>query len=96
MKPTYDLEKIKSGVDEKTWERAVGLYKAGKVAEFEESPAGFTARVAGSKPYDVAVSESQFSHGDCNCFLGQQGTLCKHIVALAIFAILRGKPMKKN
>jgi len=96
MKPAYDLGKIKLGVDEKTWERAVRIYKSGKVTEFEESPAGFTARVVGSEPYDVAVSENHFGQGDCNCFLGHQGKLCKHMVALAIYAIKRGKPLNKN
>jgi len=93
MIPQYDLEKIKSGVDEKTWERAAGLYEAGKVSEVEESYIGFTARVSGTHPYDVAVSETHYNHGHCSCFVGRQDILCKHMVALAIWAVLRGAPL---
>jgi uncharacterized Zn finger protein len=94
MIPRYDLEKIKDGVDKKIWERAVKLYEDGRITEFEESYSGYTAVVFGTKPYDVAVSEHYCNQGDCNCFVGQQeGTFCKHMVALAIYAVLRGVPI---
>jgi hypothetical protein len=96
MMPRYDLDKIKFGVDPKTWERAVALYEGGKVTEFEESYSGYTAVVLGTQPYDVAVSERYYDHGDCNCFVGQRDELCKHMVALAIYAIMRGAPMKAD
>ena len=80
-------------MDEKTWERAAGLYEAGKVSEVEESYIGFTARVSGTQPYDVAVSETHYDHGHCNCFVGRQDIPCKHMVALAIWAVLRGAPL---
>ena len=93
MIPQYDLEKIKFGVDQKTWARAVGLYEAGKVSEVEESYIGFTARVSGTQSYDVAVSETHYDRGHCNCFVGRQDILCKHMVALAIWAVRRGAPL---
>jgi uncharacterized Zn finger protein len=96
MMPQYDLEKIKFGVDEKTWERAVGLYQSGKVTEFEQSYNGYTALVLGGQSYDVAVSELHYGQGDCNCFMGQQGILCKHMAALAIYAVLRGAPINEK
>lgn len=96
MVPEYDLKKIKSGVEEKKWDRAVGLYQAGKVSEFEETPNGFTALVLGAKPYDVAVSETDCSQGDCSCFMGSNGSVCKHMLALAIHAVLRGAPIDKD
>ena len=93
MVPRYDLEKIKFGVDQKTWARAVEMYEAGRVSEVEESYIGFTARVSGTHPYDVAVSETHYDRGHCNCFVGRQDILCKHMVALAIWAVLRGAPL---
>jgi uncharacterized Zn finger protein len=96
MMPRYDLEKIKAGIDEKKWERAVGLYKEGKVTEFDESPSGYTALVLGASPYDTAVSEVDFNQGDCSCFMGSNGSVCKHMVALAIWAVKRGAPIKEN
>ncbi len=93
MAPRYDLEKIKFGVDQKTWARAVELYEAGKVSEVEESYIGFTAQVLGTHPYDVAISETHCDCGHCNCFVGRQDILCKHVVALAIWAVRRGAPL---
>lgn len=87
MKPDYNLQKIKNGVDKKLWDKAADIYRNGKITEFEEFYAGYTALVLGSEPYDTAVSNTNFNQGNCNCFLGQQGILCKHIVALAIFAV---------
>ncbi len=96
MAPRYDLEKIKFGVDERTWERAVGLYESGKITEVEEGYFGFTARVLGTHPYDVAVSQTHYDRGDCNCFVGQRDMLCKHMVALAIWAVMRGAPLAED
>ncbi len=96
MVPKYDLEKIKAGVEEKKWQRAADLYSRGMVAEFEETPNGFTALVSGTHPYDVAVSETDFRQGDCSCFMGSNGTVCKHMLALAIHAVLRGAPIVKS
>jgi uncharacterized Zn finger protein len=96
MFPRYDLEKIKFGVDEKTWERAVGIYEAGKITETEEGYFGFTARVLGTHSYDVAISEDSFNCGHCSCFVGQSGNVCKHMIALAIWAVLRGAPLSEN
>ena len=89
MFPQYDLNKIKLGVDQKTWEKAVGIYETEKVTEFEESYSGYTAAVLGAHPYDVAISEINFNLGDCSCFMGRTGNVCKHMVALAIYAVMR-------
>ena len=94
MMPKYDLVKIKSGVDEKIWERAIALHEAGRITEFEETYNGYTASVLGTEPYDVAVSESYFNQGDCSCFMGRTGTVCKHMIALAIYAVCRVNPQK--
>lgn len=96
MAPQYGLEEIKSGTDEKTWARAVALYEAGKVSEVEESYVGFTARVLGTQPYDTAVSDVCFNQGHCSCFVGRTGAACKHMIALAIWAVRRGLPPEKK
>ncbi len=96
MKPAFDLDKIKFATDRPTFERAVGLYEAGKVTQFKEDPFGFSAIVLGGQPYHVYVSHKYYDKGSCDCYLGQNDTLCKHMVALAIYAILRGKLLKKE
>jgi len=93
MAPTYDFNKIKFATDEATFKRAVGLYEGGKVTEVEEALGDLTAVVLGTKPYRVSVSGWNYKHGHCTCYLGEKGTLCKHMVALAIHAVMDGKPL---
>ena len=31
-----------------------------------------------------------YKQGSCTCYLGQKDTLCKHIVALALHAVMNG------
>lgn len=93
MKPIYDINKIKFAIDEGTFQRAVGLYENGKVKEIEKLGGDYTAVVLGTKPYHVSVSAKNFKNGSCNCYLGEKGTLCKHIVALALYAVKDGRPL---
>ena len=93
MPTTYDLNKIKFATDETTFKRAVGLYENGKVTEVEEALGDWTAVVLGTKPYRVSVSGRNYKHGHCTCYVGEKGTLCKHMVALAIHAVMDGKPL---
>ena len=93
MPTTYDLNKIKFATDESTFKRAVGLYEDGKVTEAEEAFGDWTAVVLGTKPYRVSVSGRNYKHGHCTCYLGEKGTPCKHMVALAIHAVIDGKSL---
>ena len=93
MSPTYDINKIKFATDEATYQRAVELYGRGKVTQVEEAFGDFTAIVRGTQPYRVSVSSRNYRHGHCTCYIGEKGTLCKHMVALALHAVLNGKPL---
>jgi hypothetical protein len=95
MSPKYDLEKIKFATDGPTFERAVNLYERGKITQFEEGIGTYSAVVQGSKPYRVSVEARRYDYGHCECYLGQNNTLCKHMVALAIQAVLCGKPLSE-
>ena len=96
MFPLYDLDKIKFATDGPTFERAVGLYENGKVTEFQEVMHGFSAVVIGTKPYHVFVSVRHYDRGSCECYLGQNDVLCKHMVAVAIKAVTGGKPLSEK
>jgi len=96
MLPVYDLDKIKFATDGPTFERAVGLYEKGKVTKFQSVMDGFSAIVLGTKPYRVFVSARHYDRGACECYLGQKGTLCKHMVAVAIYAVMKGEPLSKE
>jgi len=90
---SYDLNKIKFATDEGTFRRAVELYERGKVTQVEEAFGDFTAFVQGTHPYRVSVSGRNFRHSHCTCYVGEKGTLCKHMVALALHAVMNGKPL---
>ena len=93
MLPAYNLDKIKFATDMPTYERAVGLYESGKVINFREELNGFFATVLGTKPYKVYVDKRHYDRGNCECYLGQNDTLCKHMVAVAIYAVMNGKKL---
>ncbi|MBU2542361.1 hypothetical protein KJ785_02275 [Patescibacteria group bacterium] len=96
MIPIYNLDKIKFSTDPATYERAVGLYENGKVTQFKEEINRFYAVVLGGKPYKVYVNNRHYDQGGCDCYLGQKDILCKHTVAVAIYAVMNGKPLKEE
>lgn len=91
--PDYDLNKIKFATDGPTFEKAVALYESGKVTQFEEGIRSYSAVVLGTKPYQVSVEARRYDYGHCTCYLGQNDTLCKHMVALALFVVMDDKPL---
>jgi hypothetical protein len=93
MRPKYDLEKIKYTTDRPTFEKAVALYENGKITQFEEGIGSYSAIVLGTKPYRVSVEARRYDYGHCECYLGQNYTLCKHMVAVAIYAVKEGQPL---
>jgi hypothetical protein len=93
MRPKYDLEKIKYTTDRPTFEKAVALYENGKITQFEEGIGSYSAIVLGTKPYRVSVEARRYDYGHCECYLGQNETLCKHMVAVAIYALKGGQPL---
>lgn len=93
MQLKYDLDKIKFVIDGPIFEKAVDLYEKGKVTQFEEGIGAYSSIVLGTKPYRVSVEHRRYDYGHCECYLGQNDTLCKHMVALAIYAVKGGKPL---
>jgi hypothetical protein len=90
---SYDLDKIKYATDGPTFEKAVGLYEFDKITQFKEGIGNYSAIVLGTKPYRVSVNVRHYDLGFCECYLGQNDTLCKHMVAVAIYAVMRGKSL---
>jgi len=93
MPPKFDLNKIKFATDPPTFEKAVGLYEAGKVNNFKEGIRSYSAIVEGGKNYHVSIEARRFGSGCCDCYMGQNNYLCKHMVALSIYAVLAGQPI---
>ncbi len=93
MHVNYDLKKIKFATDEATFARAVGLYESGKVMGVETLGGYYSAVVQGTSPYQVSVSARNFKQGHYTCYLGEEDTLCKHKIALALHAVMDGKQL---
>ncbi|MFZ3055006.1 MAG: SWIM zinc finger family protein [Minisyncoccales bacterium] len=91
--PLYDLNKIKFITDKTTFEKAIDLYEKGKVTNFKKNFNGCSAVVLGGSHYNVDVSFKDPSKGNCDCYMGQNNYLCKHMVAVAIYAVLNGSSM---
>lgn len=91
--PEFTLDKIKFATDRPTFEKAVELYERGKVTQFKEGIGSYSATVLGGKPYRVSVESRQYGLATCECYLGQNDTLCKHMVAVSIHAVMAGKPL---
>ena len=96
MKPKFTLKKIKYGIDSATFQRAVDLYENNKVTEVKNDGVNYSALILGTKPYKVFVSQNRFDSGGCECYLGQRDVLCKHIIALAIYALKKGEKIKNK
>jgi hypothetical protein len=94
MIPNYDFNKIKFATDPPTFKKAVALYESGKVMDFAEDIRGYSARVLGGQIYYVSVSAKNFDIGSCDCYMGQNDYLCKHMAAVAIYAVLGGEKIK--
>lgn len=93
QRPHYTLEKIKFSCDPATFVRAVALYEKGNVTRFEEGINDYSAVVLGTQPYRVSVEARRYDYGHCECYLGQRDTLCKQMVAVALYAVKDGKPL---
>ena len=127
MIPKYNLEKIKYGIDERTWKKTIILYESGKVnpvthdltvgaflnfrfalletriltdgalgngvKNFQDTGFTFTANVYGTQLYHVIVSPKSYTDGDCTCYLGQNDTLCKHMIVVAIYGLKKDQPL---
>ncbi|MEI6379069.1 MAG: SWIM zinc finger family protein [Candidatus Falkowbacteria bacterium] len=96
MSPKFDLNTIKYSVDQVTFDKAVGLYERGKVGEFREDEYFYHAVVQGTEKYNVTVSRKGISRGECDCYLGQREILCKHVIAVALMAVLSGRAMENE
>lgn len=96
MSILFTLDDVKYGTDRRTYERAVGLYDLGKVTQVVKGDRVYSAVVIGSQPYQVSMNTRQFSFGACNCYLGENETLCKHLVALSIHAVMDGKQLREK
>jgi hypothetical protein len=94
LKPAFTLTDVQCAVDAELFERARTLYEKGGVRHFTEHFDGYDAEVTsargGSGAYHVHVSQHDIDRGFCNCYMGRDNVLCKHMLAVGLFALYRG------
>ena len=95
-KPNYTLQDIQLSVDDNEFDKGMQIFKNGKVGTIHETFSGFGAIVLGTEKYIVEVESKKFDYGDCNCYLGSKGSLCKHMLALAIAVVHTYRPKDMN
>ncbi len=94
--PKWTIEEIMYSSTEASYNKVVNLYHDKKVKDFVEDEYGYSATVIGTHPYDVTIRNNYFDEGSCSCYLGQRDILCKHMLAVAIFALYRGEKIPEE
>lgn len=89
--PTFTLDDIRYSEGSAMYARACELFEQGRVADFQSQPYGYSGTVRGTKDYRVVVSAKALDRADCDCYMGQNDQLCKHVLALALKALKRNR-----
>jgi uncharacterized Zn finger protein len=80
------LPEIKSLADAKTFARGKAYFHDGAVSRLEEHDGAVHASVRGTHRYSVelGIGDDGELTFECNCPVGDEGTFCKHAVAVAL------------
>lgn len=92
LRPEFTLFDIQIGVGDEEFKKGKKLFDDGKVNYLKSDFGGFNAIVSGTHDYTVFVDVNNFDQGNCNCYIGQKETLCKHMIALAIASVVKYRP----
>ncbi len=82
--PKFTYEDICYSTDEAMFKRAVELFKRKKVRDVIEHSRGYDGVVEGSDNYRVSVSSKNITTAYCDCYMGQNNEICKHVLALGL------------
>lgn len=88
----FTIFDIQISVGDHEFNKALALYEKGAVSNIRDDFWGYSAIVSGTHDYEVNVSSSSYNSGNCNCYIGQKGQLCKHMIALAIALVYKYRP----
>lgn len=89
--PKFTYDDVVFSVDEALLDRAVTLFKTKKITGFNSDERGYWGVVKGSKDYRVSVSRKRIDLAGCDCYMGENGDLCKHVLALCLEALYQAK-----
>jgi len=84
MPGVWTRREIESLADPGSFQRGVGYQRGGRVEIGDRHGDTVTAVVRGSIPHHVELRRSPKVAWSCNCPMGEEGTFCKHCVAVAL------------
>ncbi|MGH9040433.1 MAG: SWIM zinc finger family protein [Acidimicrobiia bacterium] len=76
--------KVETLADPRSFLRGLAYQRDGRVEIVKRSESTVVARVRGSMPYEVELRASGEPGWSCTCPVGEDGTFCKHCVAVAL------------
>lgn len=84
--------------DHKSFERGEDYYYNGRVRSLDKREGPVTAKVSGTRSYNVKLWDEGGEVGySCTCPVGQSGEFCKHCVAVGLEILnVGGKPSKSK
>jgi len=88
----FTIADIQLGVGDHEFKKAFALYERGVVNHIVNDFYGHSAVVSRTHDYNVNVSSVSYDRGNCDCYLGQNDELCKHMLALAIALVYKYRP----
>ncbi|SPB18176.1 zinc finger SWIM domain-containing protein [Caballeronia novacaledonica] len=86
LRDVLTLEEVQSLADVKTFARGKAYFHEGAVSRLDERDGALRASVNGSSRYSVELTvglDEELAY-KCSCPVGQSGTFCKHVVAVAL------------
>ncbi len=84
IEPKFSYSDVKFAEDEGIFTRAKKLFSSGRVRDLAATHDGYQAVVMGTSPYKVRLSSKRIDYADCDCYMGQNDQLCKHVLALSL------------
>ena len=84
MPGVWTRSEIEALADPRSFLRGIGYQGGGRVEIGDRDDDAVTAVVRGSMPYRVELHRSPKVAWSCNCPVGEEGTFCKHCVAVAL------------
>jgi len=86
LRDVLTLDEVQSLADSKTFARGKAYLHEGAVSRLDESGGALRANINGSTRYSVEIKvglDVELAY-TCDCPVGQSGTFCKHLVAVAL------------
>jgi uncharacterized Zn finger protein len=85
MSLRYDQAQLRAYVGDRVFARGRAYFDGGAVSDWDAVPGGWRGTVMGTSLYEVELkAKARQPDGLCDCPAAEDGSFCKHLVALAL------------